>query len=56
MYTDLRTTETGLRYLYDNGITLKVTGIIRPNADAQTTMIPSRSAAKKDPVVALRTE
>lgn len=36
VYTDLRTTETGLRYLYDNGITLKVTGIIRPNADAQT--------------------
>ena len=39
VYTDLRTTETGLRYLYDNGISLKVTGIIRPNADAQTTML-----------------
>lgn len=30
LYTDLRETTAGLQYLYDNGTTLKVTGIIRP--------------------------
>ena len=30
LYTDLRDTEAGLQYLYDNGLKLKVTGIIRP--------------------------
>ena len=39
LYTDLRNSETGLKYLYDNGITLKVTGIIRPNEDAVSTML-----------------
>ncbi|MBE6727754.1 MAG: ABC transporter ATP-binding protein/permease [Ruminococcaceae bacterium] len=34
LYNDLSATETGRQYLYDNGITLKVTGIIRPNEDA----------------------
>lgn len=38
-YTDLRETDAGLKYLYDNGITLKVTGIIRPNEDAVSTML-----------------
>lgn len=38
-YSDLRNTDTGMKYLYDNGIPLKVTGIIRPNEDAQTTML-----------------
>ena len=38
-YIDLRDTEAGLRYLYDNGIDLKVTGIIRPNKDAAATML-----------------
>ncbi len=38
-YTDLRDTETGLRYLYDNAMSLKVTGIIKPNEDADTTML-----------------
>ncbi len=38
-YTDMRDTETGLTYLYDNGIPLKVTGIIRPNEDATATML-----------------
>ena len=32
-YSDLRNTDTGMKYLYDNGIPLKVTGIIRPNED-----------------------
>ncbi len=39
LYKDLRETDAGLRYLYDNGLTLKVTGIIRPNEDASATML-----------------
>ncbi len=38
-YTDLRDTDAGLRYLYDNALSLKVTGIIRPNDDSDTTML-----------------
>ncbi|MGN0580290.1 MAG: ATP-binding cassette domain-containing protein [Ruminococcus sp.] len=38
-YTDLRDTDAGLKYLYSNGIPLKVTGIIRPNEDAVSTML-----------------
>ena len=34
VWTDLRATETGLRYLYDNGLVLHVAGIVRPNKDA----------------------
>ncbi|MBQ8687776.1 MAG: ABC transporter ATP-binding protein/permease [Ruminococcus sp.] len=39
LYTDLRETEAGLKYLYDNGLALKVTGIIRPNEEATTAML-----------------
>lgn len=39
LYTDLRDTQTGLKYLYDNGTVLKVSGIIRPNEDAVTGML-----------------
>ncbi len=39
VYTDLRDTEAGLKYLYDNGIDLHVSGIIRPNEDAVATML-----------------
>ena len=39
LYKDLRDTEAGLRYLYDNALTLKVTGIIRPSEDASSTML-----------------
>lgn len=38
-YVDLRETETGLRYLYDNALSLKVSGIIRPAENADTTML-----------------
>ena len=38
-YSDLRDSATGLKYLYDNGLTLKVTGVIRPNEDAVSTML-----------------
>ncbi len=39
LYSDLRNTEAGLQYLYDNALTLKVTGIIRPKEDAAATML-----------------
>jgi putative ABC transport system permease protein len=39
LYTDLRDTSAGLKYLYDNGLTLKVCGIIRPSEDAVSTML-----------------
>ncbi len=39
LYTDLRETQTGLKYLYDNGTALKVSGIVRPSEDAVSTML-----------------
>ncbi|MBE6563699.1 MAG: ABC transporter ATP-binding protein/permease [Ruminococcaceae bacterium] len=39
LYTDLRDSETGLKYLYANGIPLKVTGILRPSEDAVSSML-----------------
>ncbi|MCH5348666.1 MAG: ABC transporter ATP-binding protein/permease, partial [Oscillospiraceae bacterium] len=38
-FADLRESDAGLRYLYDNALTLKVSGIIRPNEDAVATML-----------------
>ncbi len=38
-FIDLRETEAGLTYLYDNGIVLQVTGIIRPKEDALSPML-----------------
>lgn len=41
LYVDLREQEsdTGLRFLYDNGLELKITGIVRPNEDAVSAML-----------------
>ena len=39
LYRDLRETDAGLQYLYDNALKLKVTGIIRPNPDATASML-----------------
>ncbi len=39
LYIDLRESDAGLRYLYDNGISLKVSGIIRPSEDAVSAML-----------------
>ncbi|MGN0629364.1 MAG: ATP-binding cassette domain-containing protein [Oscillospiraceae bacterium] len=39
LYTDLRDTSAGLKYLYDNGVSLKVSGIVKPNEDAVSTML-----------------
>lgn len=38
-YTDLRESEAGMKYLYDNGLTLKVVGIIRPSEEAVSAML-----------------
>ncbi len=37
--TDISGNDTGLRFLYDNGIELKITGILRPNEDATSAMM-----------------
>lgn len=39
LYTDLRTTDAGLRYLYNGATVLKVSGIIRPSENAVSSMI-----------------
>ncbi len=39
LYFDLRNTSAGLKYLYDNGIPLKVSGIVRPNPDASASIL-----------------
>ncbi len=40
-YTDLRDTQAGMKYLYENGTDLKVSGIIRPSEDAVSAMLSS---------------
>ena len=37
--TDISDNETGLRFLYDNAIELKIAGIVRPNEDAASAMM-----------------
>ena len=39
LYSDMSKTDAGIRYLYDNGIDLKVTGIIRPSEEAVSAML-----------------
>ncbi len=39
LYQDLRETDAGLRYLYDDGMALKVSGIIRPKEDVTAAML-----------------
>lgn len=39
LYTDLRDTDAGMRYLYDNGLKLKITGIVRPSENAVSSML-----------------
>ncbi len=38
-YLDRRDTESGLKYLYDNALKLKVSGIIRPDEEATNSML-----------------
>ncbi len=39
LYTDLRESQAGMKYLYDKGLDIKVSGIIRPNPDAASAML-----------------
>ena len=39
LYTDIRETDAGMRYLFDNGLKLKITGIVRPSEDAVSAML-----------------
>ena len=39
VYTDLRDTDAGLRYLYDNGTPIKVSGIVKPDEEAVAGML-----------------
>lgn len=48
LYIDLRKTDAGLKYLYDNALKLKITGIIRPNEDASATMLNGSIAYTND--------
>ncbi len=47
LFVDLREDETGLRYLYDNALKLKITGIIRPSEKASSTMLSGSIAYTK---------
>ena len=38
-FVDMSETEAGMNFLYDNGLTLKITGIIRPNDEAVAAMM-----------------
>ena len=38
-YNDLRETEAGIKYLYDNALKLKVSGVIRPDEKSDVTML-----------------
>ena len=42
LYSDLRQTDAGLQYLYDNALRLQVTGIIRKNSDVDTGMMSGK--------------
>lgn len=44
LYTDLRETDAGLQYLYDNATPLKVSGIIRPQEDVTSPMLSGNIA------------
>lgn len=47
LFVDLREEEAGLRYLYDNALKLKITGIIRPSEKASSTMLTGSIAYTK---------
>ena len=46
-YVDISETEKGLTYMYDNGIKMKVSGIIRPKPDAASAMLTGTVAYTK---------
>ncbi len=48
IYTDLRDTDAGMRYLYDEATRLKVVGIIAPDPDATSTMLTGSIAYTRE--------
>ena len=42
LYNDLRQTDAGLKYLYDNALRLQVTGIIRKSPDVENGMLSGK--------------
>ena len=48
LFADLRETEAGMRYLYDNGIKLRVSGIIAPNPNTSSHMLMGTIGYTKD--------
>ena len=46
-YVDISQTDSGLTYMYDNGIKMKVSGIIRPKKDATSAMLTGTVAYTK---------
>ena len=46
-FTDISNTDAGLNYLYDNGIDMKISGIIRKNPDASSAMLTGSIAYTK---------
>ena len=48
LFADLRETDAGLRYLYDNGIKLRVSGIITPNESTSSHMLTGTIGYTKD--------
>ncbi len=47
LYNDISVSDAGRQYLYDNGIPIKVVGIIRPNEDAVSSMLTGSIAYTK---------
>ncbi len=47
-YIDISGTESGITYMYDNGIKMKVSGIIRPREDASSAMLSGSVAYTKE--------
>lgn len=48
IYQDMRESETGLKYLYDNGLEMKISGVIRLSEDANAPMIQTALAYTSD--------
>ena len=48
LFADLRETDAGMRYLYDNGIKLRVSGIITPNESTSSHMLTGTIGYTKD--------
>lgn len=48
LYNDLRDSDAGLQYLYDNALPLKISGIIKPNDTTESSILKGSIAYTKD--------